>query len=144
MRPAKTAHLAAVREAEDADPKGNDGGGAESVGDITAQTRTLAAPEAPEAAATATSMIMFHFFIVFLALPNARRARVTGDYFARFQTNSSVFPAGVLGLVNFSSSAVRVVMIRFCSGPPIRFANVPPSGLAVMTLSTSLTEYVPK
>ena len=34
-------------------------------------------------------------------------------YLARFQTNSSVTPAAVLGLVNFSSSAVSEVIIRF-------------------------------
>ena len=34
-------------------------------------------------------------------------------YLARFQTISSVSPDDVLGLVNFSSSAVSEVMIRF-------------------------------
>jgi hypothetical protein len=46
--------------------------------------------------------------------------------------------------VNFSSSAVRVVTIRFCSPAPIRFANVLPSNWRVMTFSVSLSEYVPK
>ena len=80
-------------------------------------------------------------------LPAAPRGLAHGHqsrtYLARFQTNSSVSPDDVLGLVNFSSSAVSEVMIRFCSAPPIMFANVLPSTLGVMTLSTSLIEYVP-
>ncbi len=47
-------------------------------------------------------------------------------YFARFQTVSKVTPAGVRGLVNFNSSAVSAVTMRFCGGPPRRFANVLP------------------
>ena len=68
-----------------------------------------------------------------------RRARI---YLARFQTTSSVAPEGVRGLMNFSSSAVREVINFLCSPP--KFANVLPSSLTVMTLSLSLTEYVPK
>ena len=57
-----------------------------------------------------------------------KKIRQMDDYsFARFQTNSSVSPDGVLGLVNLSSLAVIEVIIRFCSGPPIKFANVLPS-----------------
>ena len=75
-------------------------------------------------------------------LPAAPRCTAPGlhsrTYLARFQTNSSVSPAAVRGLVNFSSSAVSEVMTV-----PIMFANVLPSTLGVMTLSTSLIEYVP-
>ena len=73
-----------------------------------------------------------------------KKIRQMDDYsFARFQTNSSVSPDGVLGFVNLSSSAVIEVIIRFCSGPPIKFANVLPSTLAVTVLFASSTEYVP-
>jgi hypothetical protein len=65
-------------------------------------------------------------------------------YLARFQPTSSVAPEGVLGLVNFSSSGVREVIIRFCSLPPMTFANVLPSSLRMIAFSASLTEYVPK
>ena len=82
------------------------------------------------------------------AHPQGRRGGKTSGQridhsFARFQTNSSVSPDGVLGLVNLSSSAVIEVIIRFCSGPPIKFANVLPSTLAVTVLFASSTEYVP-
>src|SRR5262245_1866193 len=59
---------------------------------------------------------------------------------ARFQTVWRVTPAGVLGLVNLSSSAVSDVIIRLCSGPPIKFANVLPSILTDKVFSASLTE----
>jgi hypothetical protein len=76
--------------------------------------------------------------------PNGKTSGQIDDHsFARFQTNSSVSPDGVLGLVNLSSSAVMDVIIRFCSGPPIRFANVLPSTLAVTVLFASSTAYVP-
>jgi hypothetical protein len=78
------------------------------------------------------------------SIPECKKIRQMDDYsFARFQTNSSVSPDGVLGLVNLSSSAVIEVIIRFCSGPPIKFANVLPSTLAVTVLFASSTEYVP-
>jgi hypothetical protein len=64
-------------------------------------------------------------------------------YLARFQTNSTFSPDGVVGLVNFSSSDVSEVMSRFCSSPPIMFAKVLPSILRVITLSDSVTVYVP-
>jgi hypothetical protein len=43
----------------------------------------------------------------------SRAGHQSRTYLARFQTNSSVTPAGVLGLVNFSSSAVSEVIMRF-------------------------------
>jgi hypothetical protein len=56
-----------------------------------------------------------------------RSGRRCRNYLARFQPTSSVEPDGVLGITNFNSSAVMEVISRFCSPPPIRFANVLPS-----------------
>ena len=41
-----------------------------------------------------------------------QRAVPSADHFARFNTNSSVTPAGVRGFVNFNSSSVMDVTIR--------------------------------
>jgi hypothetical protein len=43
----------------------------------------------------------------------SRAGHQSRTYLARFQTISSVSPDDVLGLVNFSSSAVSEVIIRF-------------------------------
>lgn len=59
---------------------------------------------------------------------------------ARFQTVRRVTPAGVRGLVNFSSSAVSEVIIRFCSAPSAMFANVLALTRTRIVLSASLTE----
>ena len=58
---------------------------------------------------------------------------------ARFQAVCKVTPAGVAGFVNFSSSTVSNVTIRFCSGP-IRLENVLASILTDKLFSVSLTE----
>ncbi len=44
---------------------------------------------------------------------NGTAGRQSCTYLARFVTNSSVSPAAVLALVNFSSSAVSEVIMRF-------------------------------
>ncbi len=46
-------------------------------------------------------------------LPDSRAGHQSRTYLALFQTNSSVTPAGVLGLVNLSSSVVSEVIMRF-------------------------------
>lgn len=50
-----------------------------------------------------------------------------------------VTAAGVLGFVNFSSSAVSDVLMRFCSGPPSRLENVLASKRTKIVLSAALT-----
>ena len=46
-------------------------------------------------------------------LPDNRAGHQSRTYLALFQTNSSVTPAGVLGLVNLSSSVVSELIMRF-------------------------------
>ena len=72
--------------------------------------------------------------------PGAVKVEIGDDPEENAWLISKVTPAGVLGFVNFNSSAVSDVMIRFCSGPPIRFAYVLCSIFTAIVFSVSLIE----
>src|SRR5712691_6657256 len=73
----------------------------------------------------------------------ARGGRVErGAYLARFMTILILSPFNAV-VVYFSSSAVSEVIVRFCS-LPTWFGSVLASRRNMMTLSASLTVYVPK